>query len=109
MAQLHEKRTHMRHACEGRVTLLYTQRQSRQIEADLINYSKQGLGFFTRRPLAPGTTMILRASMENYPLAASAADCQLRTMGLVTIKWCQEESRQGEAIHCMGAVYVMSY
>ncbi len=109
MNRLQEKRNHIRHHCEGRLTLLHTQCQSRQIEAKLINFSAAGVSFCTRQPLRPGTTIIVRVSGENYRNLSSDIDCQLPSMGLVTIKWCQESTRHGRPIHEMGAVYVMPY
>jgi hypothetical protein len=89
--------------------LFHIQHQSPCIEARLLNFSANGLSFFSHHPLKPGTTIIVRASGEVYPSISSDADCQLRTMGYVTIKWCQEGTRQGRPIHEMGAVYMMPY
>ncbi len=109
MAPLQEKRNYARHQRAGRITLLYTHSQSRQIEADLLNFSEQGISFFSRRPLMPGTTFIVRAPLENYQHMPAEAGCQLRSMGLVTIKWCQEGTLAGRPIHAMGAVYIIPY
>ena len=109
MTQLQEKRNHARHHGEGQITLLHPHSQSWQLEAGLINYSEQGISFFSCQPLMPGTTIIVRASVENYRHMSADVDCQLRSMGFATIKWCQEVTRQGRPIHAMGAVYMMSY
>jgi hypothetical protein len=109
MAKLQEKRLHHRHHCEGRITLQHAHHSARQIKGGLINFSEQGIRFFSNRPLTPGTTIIVRASGENYQHISTHIDCQLRSMGFCTIKWCQEVIRQGIPYHEMGAVYVMPY
>lgn len=109
MAKLQEKRHHPRHHGEGRITLLLSHQNTSQIKGGLINYSEQGIRFFSYRPLSPGTTILVRASGENYRHLSTDIDCQLRSMGFCTIKWCQEATRQGIPGHEMGAVYVMSY
>ena len=109
MNRLQEKRSNARYRCESQLTLLHTQCRSRQIEANLVNFSENGVCFYTRQPLHPGTTIILRVSGDYYRQISSDLNCQLPSMGLVTIKWCQETTRQGHPIHEMGAVYVMPY
>jgi hypothetical protein len=109
MDPLQEKRSTTRNSCEGRITLQHTHSQSQQFAADLINYSAQGISFFSNRPLMPGTTIIIRTSVENYRHMSENVDCQLRSMGLATIKWCHEGTRQGRPVHEMGAAYMLSY
>lgn len=104
-----EKRIYTRHQGEGGITLRHAHQNSRQIEGGLINFSEQGISFFSRRPLSPGTTIIVRASGENYQHLSADIDCHLRSMGFCTIKWCQEVTRQGIPLHEMGAVYMMPY
>jgi hypothetical protein len=107
MIRSKEKRSAIRHRCDGGITLSHIQRQSPRIEARLLNFSANGLSFFSRHPLKPGTTVIVRASGEGYPIISADAGCQLRTVGFVTIKWCLEGSRHGRPIHEMGAAYMM--
>ena len=109
MTQLHEKRSCVRYDGDGPITLVPAHSQSMQFEAGLLNFSAEGISFFSYRPLIPGTTIIVRASVENYQHVSADVDCQLRSVGLATIKWCQEGIRQGRAIHEMGAVYMMPY
>jgi hypothetical protein len=109
MTQLQEKRSYARHSGEGQINLLHTHCESRQIEANLLNFSEQGISFFSYQPLMPGTTIIVRATVENYRHMSADAQCQLRSMGLATIKWCREGTRQGRSVHEMGASYVISY
>lgn len=104
-----EKRSDARHYCEGLIKVMTTHSRSRQFDAGLLNYSVQGISFFSNRPLMPGTTIIVRASVENYQHMSTDADCQLRSMGLATIKWCREGTRQGKPVHEMGAAYMIPY
>lgn len=104
-----EKRKDARHCCEGMITVMTTHSRSRQFDAGLLDYSVQGIRFFCNRPLKPGTTIILRASAENYQHISDDVDCQLRSMGLATIKWCQEVFRKGNPVHEMGAAYLIPY
>lgn len=109
MAQLQEKRNYPRHGCEGQITLSYAHCDSRQIDACLINFSQHEVSLFSYQPFLPGTTIMVRASGENYQHVSADADCLLRSMGVATIKWCQEVTRRGRPTHEMGAVYIMSY
>ena len=106
MAPPQEKRNFARHPGRGELTLLHAGETDSQIEGGLINFSEQGIRFFSRRPLTPGTTIIVRVSGENYRHIATD-QCRLRSMGFWTIKWCQEVNHKGVAQHEMGAVYMM--
>ncbi len=109
MTQLKEKRKAARYANDCLVTLFFTPRQGRHMNAQLINYSEDGLCFFCDRPMVPGTTIVVRASEESYRNINDNTDCQMRSMGLATIKWCNKNRRQGRPIHEMGAVYHVPY
>jgi hypothetical protein len=104
-----EKRSFARHQGKGEITLQHASQDARQMEGGLINFSEQGISFFSRRPLSPGTTIMVRASGENYQHLSTDIDCHLRSMGFCTIKWCQEVTRKGVSQHEMGAVYMMPY
>ena len=109
MSQAPEKRNFTRHHSKGQITLLQPNANTQQTEGELINYSEQGIRFFSHRPVRPGTTVIVRVSGEHYRNLPADSDCQLRSMGFCTVKWCQEGTHQGQPIHEMGAVYVMPY
>jgi hypothetical protein len=109
MLKLKEKRHNPRHHGQGRLTLLLTHHHNGNIKGGLINFSAQGIRFFSHRALFPGNTILVRASGENYQYVSPDSDCQLRTMGFCTIKWCQKVNRQGVPYHEMGAVYVTPY
>jgi len=107
MTRMQEKRNHTRHDCKGPITLLYARIAARHIEAGLLNFSEQGISFTSKHPLMPGTTIIVRASVENYRHMPADVGCQLRSIGLATVKWCREGTRKGRPVHVMGAVYMM--
>lgn len=109
MVHQQEKRNDARHCCEGLITVMTTHSRPRQFDASLLNYSVQGIRFFSDRPLMPGTTIIVRASLENYQHMSDEVDCQPRSMGVATIKWCREGTRLGKPVHEMGAVYMIPY
>ena len=109
MPKIREKRSFTRHHGKGQITLLQPNANSRQMEGELINYSEQGIRFFSHRPVRPGTTVIVRVSDEPYRNLPADSDCQLRSMGFCTVKWCQEGTRQGLPIHEMGAAYMIPY
>jgi hypothetical protein len=96
MIHQQEKRNDAWHCCEGLITVMTTRSRSRQFDAGLINFSVNGNRFFSNRPLMPGATIIVRASLENYQHMSDEVDCQPRSMGVATIKWCQEATRQGK-------------
>ena len=99
MTRLNEKRSYARYDGEGPITLVPAHSQSRQFEAGLLNFSAEGFSFFSRRPLKPGTTIIVRASVENYQHVSADVDCQLRSVGVATIKWCHENKTKNSCHH----------
>lgn len=109
MIKLQEKRHSIRHTCECPLTLLFTQRRSRPIEAWLIDFSACGLSFESHHALKPGTTLIVQVSGESYRHMPAETECQLPSMGLAMIKWCRAGCRQGRPIQKMGAAYLMPY
>jgi hypothetical protein len=109
MDTLREKRNSIRHACDGPLTLMYTQPRSPHFEARLLNFSERGLCFSSHHPMRPGTTVLVRASPVHYRKQSEDAGFQLPTMAFAVIKWCQESRQQGLPVHTMGAVYLVPY
>ncbi|WP_372683631.1 hypothetical protein [Desulfosarcina sp.] len=109
MANPHEKRNSSRHTVGGPITLHPTIRASRDINAHLLNFSEQGICFSTDKQLIPGTTLLFKASKDNYLSADRDDDCQLRSISLVTVKWCHESAKQDQPqpIHIIGANYII--
>jgi hypothetical protein len=104
-----EKRGSDRYANNGSITLSFTLCRHQDMKARLLNYSDCGLCFSSDHPIAPGTTVFIRASAENYKNLDAEAVCQLRTMGVATIKWCREKKRPDKTDHEIGAAYIVPY
>ena len=104
-----EKRNTTRHRSQGPITLAPAIGTSRDIHAHLLNFSRQGICFSASKPLIPGQTILFRSSTANFADSNNARDCQLRSISLVTVKWCRKHSRQGPSIHEMGATYMIPY
>ncbi len=107
MSNHHEKRNSCRHTVGGAITLHPTIRTSRDINAHLLNFSEQGICFSTEKQLIPGTTILFKASKDNYLSADNDDNCQLRSISLVTVKWCQESEQKDQPIHIIGANYMI--
>lgn len=93
------KRNTTRYHSRGPITLLPTIPISGDIHANLMNFSEHGISFTASKQMIPGTTILFRASTENYLYSINEAGCQLRSISFVTIKWCQEAFKQGQSIH----------
>jgi hypothetical protein len=107
MSSFYEKRNFSRHIVGGPITLHPTIRMARDINAHLHNFSEQGICFSTDKQLAPGTTILFKASKDNFINADNDGDCQLRSISLVTVKWCQESAQKDQTIHIIGANYMI--
>ena len=106
MSNHHEKRNFRRHNVGGSITLHPTIRTSRDLNAHLLNFSEQGICFSTDKQLSPGTTILFKASKNNYLGTDDNDACQLRSISLVTVKWCHESSQKDLPIHIIGANYM---
>lgn len=104
-----EKRISSRHPIEGPITLNSTTGTSKEIDAHLLNFSEQGICFTTKMKLVPGTTILFKASKGWRLSAEDDADCQLRSISLVTVRWCHESSNKNQPIYIMGANYMIHY
>ena len=107
MSNHHEKRNFSRHNVDGPITLHPTIWTSRDINAHLLNFSEQGICFYTDKQFIPGTTILFKSSKENYLSTDDNDDCQLRSISLVTVKWCHESSQKDLPIHIIGANYMI--
>ena len=104
-----EKRIASRHPIEGPITLHTTILKSKEINARLLNFSEQGICFTTNKKLVPGTTIMFKASNECHYFAEDYEDCQLRSMSMVTVKWCHESSQKDQTFYVVGANYMMPF
>jgi hypothetical protein len=109
MAVNQERRKTARFHCEGELTVELPFGRSRKTEARLVDFSDQGLCFLSQKAFKPGTDLMVRISMESYRHLSADADCQPRTMGLVTVKWCQDSIRQGGSVHKIGVMNLVPY
>lgn len=109
MANRLEKRISARYASKGSITLYSTIGAGREIVGNLVNISEQGICFTTDRKLAPGTTVLFKALPDSYRSTHDENSCQLRTISLVTVKWCHENSHPENTVHTIGATYTTSY
>ena len=101
-----EKRISCRHKIQGVITLHTSFMTPNVINAYLLNHSEEGICFSSTKKLVPGTTILFR-SVDNQSFATEDDDsCQLRSISMVTIKWCQESSRSYKPVYIYGANYV---
>lgn len=104
-----EKRISARYASNGSIILYSTIGACREIAGNLVNVSEQGICFTTDRKLVPGTTVLFKASPDSYRSTHDEDSCQLRTISLVTVKWCHESSHPENTVHTIGATYTTAY
>ena len=109
MAVIRERRQTARFHCDGEITIERPFAIGRKTSARLVDFSEQGLCFLSQKAFTPGTDLMVRMSMENYRHLSSDASCQPPTMGLVTVKWCEDGTRQGLPIHKIGAMNLVPY
>lgn len=109
MAVNQERRKTARFPCEGVITLELPFGRSRKTEARLVDFSEQGLCFLSQKAFTPETDLMAWISMESYRHLSADSGCQPRTMGLVTVKWCQDSTWQGVPVHKMGVMNLVTY
>ena len=106
MANDLEKRISARHPIEGPITLNFPIGTSNEYDAHLLNFSEQGICFTIKTKMVPGTTILFKASNDCHLFAEDDADCQLRSISMVTVKWCHESSQKDQPVFIIGANYV---
>ncbi|MDX2455577.1 PilZ domain-containing protein [Desulfosarcina sp.] len=109
MAVIRERRQTARFHYDGEITIERPFTRSRKTNARLVDFSIQGLCILSQKAFTPGTDLMVRISMENYRHISSDADCQPPTMGLVTVKWCEDGTWQGRPCHKIGAMNLVPY
>ena len=109
MAKIIEKRVASRHLIKGPIVLYSNIMTSREIDAHLLNFSDNGICFTTNRKLVPGTTIFLRTSNECHVGSENHDDCQLRSISMVTVKWCHENPGDEKPLYTVGATYMLDY
>lgn len=109
MVIIRERRQTARVYYDGDITIERPFARSRKTNARLVDFSEQGLCFLSQKAFTPGADLMVRISMENYRHLSSNAGCQPPTVGLVTVKWCEDSARQGLLIHKIGAMKLVPY
>ncbi len=109
MANHIEKRNSDRHLIEGPITLHSSIGTSKEFDAHLHNFSEQGICFTTKTKMVPGTTILFKASNDCHMFAEDDADCQLRSISMVTVKWCHESSQKDQPVFIIGANYMIPF
>lgn len=105
-----EKRISPRHSIEGPITLHFTIGTPMEVNAHVLNCSEEGICFSSNKRLTPGTTILFKASTVNYVCSCkNKENCLLRSISMVTVKWCHESSQKGQTIYIMGATYIIPY
>ncbi len=104
-----EKRNSARHSIEGPITLHSSVGRSEEFDAHLLNFSEQGICFTTKTKMVPGTTILFKASNDCHLFAEVDADCQLRSISMVTVKWCHQHSHENQLIYIIGVNYMIPY
>ncbi|HSO18164.1 MAG TPA: hypothetical protein VLT88_01830 [Desulfosarcina sp.] len=109
MADDLEKRIAARRSTEGSITLYSSIGAYKEINGHLLNISEQGISFTTDTRLVPGTTILFKASNDSFPCADKGEAWQLRTISLVTVKWCHQGSSTDRSLYVVGATYTAPY
>ena len=109
MASNLEKRISVRRTTKGSITLYSSIGACKEIDGHLLNISEQGICFTTTTRLAPGTTILFKATNADYACTGREVECQLRTISLVTVKWCHESSQYDLPCYIVGATYTVPY
>jgi hypothetical protein len=109
MANDPEKRISARHPIEGPITLNHPLGTSNEFDAHLLNFSEQGMCFTTRTKMVPGSTIMFKAPKGWSLSAEDDADCQFRSISMVTVRWCNESSVKNRPIYIIGANYMIHY
>lgn len=109
MASYLEKRKFTRHSTEGTITLYSTIMAIRDTNANLLDFSDDGICFSTAKRMTPGTTILFKSSSNNYLRADEEAGCQVKSISLVTVKWCRKSSKKDHPDHIIGANYMIPY
>ena len=98
-----EKRQHIRCSTKGSISLFSKVWASKQIKARLVNIGEQGICFTTDKKLVPGTTILCRRSNDHCLDPDDGEECRLKSINVLTVKWCQESSHKKRQTYTVGA------
>jgi hypothetical protein len=101
-----EKRETARYGCDISIVYFLMQK-GRRIRAKLLNFSDQGVFLITKEPVLPGTTVVVRLDKDTDQEIPCSEKRALRSISLVTVKWCQEATVDGRRVYEIGAKYMV--
>jgi hypothetical protein len=84
-----EKRTSERHHHQGTITFSIFNRQ-KCIDAQSLDYSKNGLRFKSTCALQPGTTICIRVKSGQGGSRPDRLAKSMPSVGLAEVKWCRQ-------------------
>jgi hypothetical protein len=58
-------------------------------QAQIVDYSQDGMGVETQHPILPGTSLYVRVDSSPAVKEKTAAPAELRTIALAEVKWCR--------------------
>jgi len=94
MASYLEKRKSTRLNTEGTIILYSNIKSIKDTNANLIDFSDEGISFSTSKRMSPGTTIFFKSGINNCLGAEEDAGSQIKAIGLVTVKWCRNSSKK---------------
>jgi hypothetical protein len=104
---LNERRTSQRYRCNGQ--LKYAQLAKGNFrEAELVDYSEEGLCFKSNFELKPGNYIFIRVQTESVRTNRTDCDVKVRSVSVVEIKWCYEKHDGHNCFYLIGAKYPFS-
>lgn len=104
---LNERRRTQRYHCSGRLT--YTQlTKGTYREAELVDYSEEGLCFKSNFELKPGNYILIRVQSESVRTKRNVCEVNVRSVSVVEIKWCYEKHDGQNLFYFIGAKYPFS-
>ena len=105
--RLNERRTSQRYRCHGQ--LKYTQlTKGIYRDAELVDYSREGLCFKSNFELKPGNYIFIRVQTESVRTNRTDCDVKARSVSVVEIKWCNEAHDGHDLLYLFGAKYLFS-
>lgn len=106
MATDREKRSSTRHAIQGVITLHSSFMTPDIINAHILNCSEEGICFASTKQILTGTTIFYRLADESFVIKGDEEGCNMLSVGMVTVKWCQESSKHDHPVYIYGATYI---
>jgi hypothetical protein len=104
---LNERRTSPRYRCNGHLT--YTQLTKGICrEAELVDYSEEGLCFKSNFDLKPGNYIFIRVQTTSVRTKRTGCKVKVRSISVVEIKWCHEMYDGHSLFYLIGAKYPFS-